>query len=390
MIVYSIKFIFLLYFNLFGLNNSFAVQKVDKDTITTREVVPGVKYYHYIKKEYPWSIDVVEIDLKRSNLTFETMKGKDKIVDSRETVTGMVNRKTLAGSKVIAAINADFFDMKNGDVISSQISNFEFVKGIRGKRSQIGITETNIPYIDKFQFSGKIYCKNKKSIDISAVNVRRGKDSLVFYNHFWGTSTRTNSIGKEVAVKPINGWKVNEDIKMVVINYTDSNATVNENNGVISAGGSAGEFIKSNVKIGDTLIVFLGTSPSIKKLKELIGGLPQIIDKGKDISPASTKLEGGGDKFVTTRHPRTAVGFNKDKTRLYFVVVDGRQQTSVGMSLPELSDFMLSIGCFEALNLDGGGSTTMVLENKIVNRPSDLIGERTVGNAVLLIEKNHN
>ncbi len=69
------------------------------------------------------------------------------------------------------------------------------------------------------------------------------------------------------------------------------------------------------------------------------------------------------------------------------VTVDGRQIFSVGMSLPEFADLLLKLGAWEALNLDGGGSTTMMLEGQIVNYPSDQTGERPVGNCLLLVAR---
>ena len=87
-----------------------------------------------------------------------------------------------------------------------------------------------------------------------------------------------------------------------------------------------------------------------------------------------------------TQHPRTAVGFNQDSTKLLLVTVDGRQPGhSIGMSLSELANFMLRLGCFQAINLDGGGSTTMLVGTRVVNRPSDASGERAVANALLVI-----
>ena len=139
--------------------------------------------------------------------------------------------------------------------------------------------------------------------------------------------------------------------------------------------------------IGDTINLILGTYPYIPGIKELVGGLPKIVENGKDISLTSTIKEGGGEKFITTRHPRTAVGFSKDSTKLFFTVVDGRQSSSVGMSLPELSTFMISVGCYQAINLDGGGSTTLMVRNKTMNSPSDLTGQRAVGNVILLISR---
>jgi exopolysaccharide biosynthesis protein len=387
MILQVINFIIFLFFNFAGLNNNVILHKEVKDSTDTRIITSGVKHIHVVKKQYPWSINVIEINLKNKNLTFDAVKGKDRIYDSRETVSGMVNRKKQTMVNVISAINADFFDMKTGNIESNHISNNEFVKGVGSRKSQIGITNSNVPFIERFNFSGKIYCRNRKSIDINTINTRRGKDSLVFYNHYWGNSTKTNSHGKEFSLKPVNGWLINQNIKLVVLEIIDSNAALTEGNAVISGDGGSGKFLQSNIKIGDTLIAFLGTSPIIKSLKALVGGLPQIIKDGKDISGTSTKQEGGSEKFIITRHPRTAIGFNREKTKLFFVTVDGRQQSSAGMSLPELSEFMLSLGCYQAINLDGGGSTTMVLQDKIINSPSDVTGERPIGNAFLLIEK---
>ncbi len=91
--------------------------------------------------------------------------------------------------------------------------------------------------------------------------------------------------------------------------------------------------------------------------------------------------------FNTATHPRSAVGLTADN-RLLFVTVDGRQETAVGVSLFALTTLMQTLGATDALNLDGGGSTTLYVkgqaENGIVNKPSDKTGERTVANALLL------
>ncbi|HEX2963057.1 MAG TPA: phosphodiester glycosidase family protein, partial [Ignavibacteriales bacterium] len=65
--------------------------------------------------------------------------------------------------------------------------------------------------------------------------------------------------------------------------------------------------------------------------------------------------------------------------------VDGRQESSSGATLKEFADLMISEGIYNGLNLDGGGSTTMVIDGNVVNRPSDKEGERPVGNCLLLI-----
>ena len=96
-------------------------------------------------------------------------------------------------------------------------------------------------------------------------------------------------------------------------------------------------------------------------------------------------------EFTTHRHNRTAIGVRPDGTVL-LVVVEGRAQESYGMSIPEMGCLMKWLGCQEALNLDGGGSTTLWVKGRIINYPSDNgkfdhAGERTVSNCVLLVPK---
>src|SRR5690606_23184981 len=135
--------------------------------------------------------------------------------------------------------------------------------------------------------------------------------------------------------------------------------------------------LEGNISKGDTVKILVNITPSIPRLDQMIGGHPRMIINGVvDMNP--------DDALVFNRHPRTAVGINQDTSKLYIIVVDGRQVTSAGMTLFELADYMLSIGCYNAMNLDGGGSSTMVVRGEIENSPSDGI-ERDVANALMVI-----
>lgn len=102
----------------------------------------------------------------------------------------------------------------------------------------------------------------------------------------------------------------------------------------------------------------------------------------------SEKLKMPNSKFVTNRHPRTCLC--ETEKSVMFITVDGRQKEAQGMSLFEVQEFLKSIGCKNAINLDGGGSTTMWTQNKgIVNFPSDKTGERPVANALLILNKSN-
>jgi exopolysaccharide biosynthesis protein len=107
-----------------------------------------------------------------------------------------------------------------------------------------------------------------------------------------------------------------------------------------------------------------------KSIQQAVGGNPIILVNGK-----KTKLTG---RFATARHPRTAVGVSEDGTKLILLVVDGRQpDISIGMTLSEVADEMLKAGCYNAINLDGGGSSVLVMRDpatnklRVMNSPSD-------------------
>lgn len=90
--------------------------------------------------------------------------------------------------------------------------------------------------------------------------------------------------------------------------------------------------------------------------------------------------------FVHRRHPRTCLCNTKES--LVFITIDGRSENAAGMNLHEVQEYLETLGCIDAINLDGGGSTTLWIRDKgIVNFPSDRSGERPVANAILVIGK---
>lgn len=116
---------------------------------------------------------------------------------------------------------------------------------------------------------------------------------------------------------------------------------------------------------------------------QAVGGFPDLLDEA---APVGDLEVGARPGFAASRHPRTAVGWDADAGRLWLVVVDGRQAPrSAGMALPELAELMKSLGAEEAVNLDGGGSSTLVVGGRVRNHPSDSGGERPVANALAVV-----
>lgn len=117
-------------------------------------------------------------------------------------------------------------------------------------------------------------------------------------------------------------------------------------------------------------------------LQNAMGGVPLLLKNGENAwSPPG---EGITDEKFIGKNPRTAIGLREDGS-VVLVTVDGRRAGASGFTLPELAAFLRALGCVDALNLDGGGSTTCWVRGEgVVNQPSDLTGERPVANGIVI------
>ncbi|OQP52656.1 hypothetical protein A4H97_25390 [Niastella yeongjuensis] len=141
---------------------------------------------------------------------------------------------------------------------------------------------------------------------------------------------------------------------------------------------------------GNDFWIVMGDSSNLQsektiKARDVLSTGPLMIMDGDDMTIPN-------DKFCNDRHPRTAMGEKEDGT-IVFLVVDGRAKEAAGFSIPELQKLMKWLGCRNAINLDGGGSTTMYVKGQpeagVVNYPSDNkkwdhAGEREVANAIVI------
>lgn len=115
---------------------------------------------------------------------------------------------------------------------------------------------------------------------------------------------------------------------------------------------------------------------------QVVSGFPALLDGGRVVGDLEM---GERPLFSGERHPRTGVGFDLERRRLWFVVVEGRREGEAeGMTLPEFAGLFRSLGVEDAINLDGGGSSVMVIRGEVVSRSSDPAGERAVVNGLIL------
>lgn len=119
------------------------------------------------------------------------------------------------------------------------------------------------------------------------------------------------------------------------------------------------------------------------KMRTAIGGGPVLLQKGEIEITNNEELKFAG-KAINDKHPRTAMGYTKDN-KLIILVIQGRSESGHGASLTQEAQILKDLGCFEALNLDGGGSSCLLVNGKQTIRPSDKEGERAVP-AVFIIK----
>ncbi|MCI0515297.1 phosphodiester glycosidase family protein [candidate division KSB1 bacterium] len=347
-----------------------------------RQVGPGMIHFQYLESTQPWTINLLQVDLKNPLVQIETAKGKN-LLAGLERTSSQAARHDRDGHTVVAAINGDFYSAE-GIPINIQIAQGEILRNPIAL-STIGFTSANRPVLNRVAFQG-VVMDRKKSRAISGMNAVRATDQLILYNQYYGATSGTNQWGTEVQLRLLTPWRANDTLRCVVDSVAAyrGNMTIPRGQAVLSGHGAASDFLVQTVQPGDTLQMYLGISPGLPQIKALLGGFPRIVSHGQNYVAQGYREE-GGPPHTYARHPRTAVGFSADSSTLFLVTVDGRQSTSAGMTLDELADFMIERGIHFGINLDGGGSTTMVVRGKITNAPSDPGGERSVANSLLVI-----
>lgn len=370
------------------------------DPAATRTLAPGVRYSHSVDARGPWSIHVVRIDLRRAGVTLRAARAHDQL-RGRERTSDMAKRATELGDSVLVAVNADFFDLKSGENENNQVLAGEWWKGLKvtdspfdtydNVHAQFAMDAAGYPRIDRFILDGKAWARGTMT-PIIAVNANPSgaPEGTALYTARFGTSTPRDT-ARATAEAALMRVGARGDTLMFVrrgaVSATSGSA-IPLDGAVLAAYGSRVKEIQA-MGDGDTVRVLLATVPRLPSgaPSALLGGWPRILQDGVNVAGDAATIEGTISRNAEVRHPRTAVAYSKDGRIVWLYVVDGRSTASVGMTLVEMADALRTLGAWNALNFDGGGSTTMVIEGKIVNKPSDPTGEREVGNALLVVRK---
>ena len=350
-----------------------------------RAVAPGVRHLFRVDGAGPWAVHVVEADPRACGVELGTVKAGGRL-EGRESTTELARRAERDRRRpVLAALNADFFSFTPPGVpTGAQVVAGETVRG-PGERAVLGVAAGGEPFIGRVRLGGKLWLSRGLSATLGRVNAPPAGDTLALYNRFAGAATPADTGVVELLVRRVGGAGAVGDTLRGVLVGSDTAAAgvaIPEDGVVFAARGRAADFLRLLTPPGDTVRWTLRFEPAPGPVREMVGGHPVLLRRGAEVPDAETGVNAA---FSTTRHPRSAVGWRADGT-LLLVAVDGRQPGhSAGMSLAEMRALFRELGAAEALNLDGGGSTALVVRGQVVNRPSDREGERPVANALVLL-----
>ena len=347
----------------------------------TSTVRPDVEVIKEIDPNFPLKYWAVKFKYPAEGLRLEARLANDNVYSkmnlfSRENVRDMATR-----TGALMAINADFFG-NDGDPLGTMVTNGELVSEPYSPRSVAAWSPTAGLQFDSPSFSAFIEPVGAPRIRIDGINrsVRAGE--VVLFTQKGGVASskiRCSAFLLE-AKRPITmTGDFSLRLKTIVHDLTDIPVALDE--AILMVSPQRLAEVSAALYAGLTYDFRISIAGQIdwKSVTEAIGGGPRLVKNGAvSVLRDYERFDSG----YNNRHPRSAIGYTKNQ-EVVIVAVDGRSSVSKGLTLDELAGLMVKLGCVDAMNLDGGGSTTLVLGGSVLNRPSDG-GLRSVANALLL------
>lgn len=357
------------------------------DSAFRDSIAPGVVHHTLVRNEGPWTIHVLEVD-RASCWTLTSIKAGQRAIGRAKTselLEGAEREAAPRGQMVAGGVNGDFFSFTPPGVpTGASIHEGRVITGPVA-RPVVASDSAGRPWLGTLEVWGRVVA-GSDTFSISGWN-RRSERGLSTFDPGFGETVDSLPGTLRVAIGPGPRRRV------LTVDSSGAAIPIPEGGVVISVGGSAPGELRRRLAVAAAadrrFEVVVGLTPFHPR--EAVGGFPLLV---RDSAEAEGLDAAGGVNFGPVRHPRTMVGLGVAGRRLILVTVDGRQAGySAGMTLRESARLMRDLGATQALNLDGGGSTTMVVrrswENAVrytlANKPSDKEGERPVANALAVV-----
>lgn len=315
---------------------------------------------------------VINIAYLRRNATehFRTVLSNEQVAGNSprtETLSSMCRRVSCK-----IAINGDFFSRASSEPAGGMATDgyayrtppdarYHFVEDWSGN---VAVRKITMPIRLNVTYPNGV-----RSYVVNSINTDRDANRSAIYSPKWGPATGTSTSGYELTLQATTQVKMDSTIKVTIkAGRAGGNTAIPSNGFVLSGnGGYATDYANlwNSIKAGGASAQAELVMDSQPNLRMFVGGTPALLQGGQQA------FTNDGSALVNTSDPHTFVGRNSNGDAI-LVVVDGRQPSwSTGMNLIQGTQFMRSLGCIEALNLDGGGSSEFVKNGTVTDRPSD-------------------
>ncbi len=345
-------------------------------------VAPGIELYRMDGTApgdvpSPQSIRLLRLEPSRVRLESSLATGE---IPGRATVQAIARR-----SGALAAVNAGFFSPA-GDPTGVLRIDGRLVSDTQRARGAVALLDSPDGVQALFDHVRarvrlRFRARDKwQTVPVDAIDGVRGARRLVLFSPASGPTTDTTG-GLEWALtgSPLRVTRVSET----------GNSGIPAGGYVLSYGGTSVPPVlaalrdASSIEVRETLDVRSGSRlRDWIRAPTLVGGAGLLLRDGQALSEWQVERLSKG--FDTTRHPRTVIARDR-RGAIWLIVIDGRQPgRALGMTFAEMQALLTQLDVVDALNLDGGGSTTMVVRGELVNRPSDVVGPRAVSDALVV------
>lgn len=310
------------------------------------DVALGVKHIKLTKtiNGRPVRINVVEINQKLNpNLQINPQLSSSRLA-SKSTITTLARKNNS-----LVAINGTYFKPQTGVPLGTLMINGKMYTGPIYNRVAMGIFDNGFD-MARLELNAQVK-SFKGNVKVDNINQPRMLSThIIVYTPEWGSfAPPSPKYGKQIAVE-----------KGKIISIGTQSMPIPQNGYVIVGPDER----LAKIYKAKHVDLDIKTIPNWENVKHIISGGPYLVKNGEVfVDMTEQKLGAIGGK-----NPRTAIGYTQDGNFI-MVAVDGREGASVGLTLKELAWFMKSIGCTNAMNLDGGGSTVMYVNGRVVNMP---------------------
>ncbi|MGH9042781.1 MAG: phosphodiester glycosidase family protein [Acidimicrobiia bacterium] len=351
-----------------------------KSTAGCSTVAEGVEFLK-MRRDSPAQDATVGHIAPNAPIRLRVVNSNDRIAHDDESLE--VPSSQCRGLGCLLGINGDFHDSDH-EPLGGVVTQGRLIRTPNQGRPHLYVFANGRVGMGDLPWTATVKTKEgtPRTLGFSGINTSAfPSNGLNLYTSDWGSRTRSSGSGTvELIVSP--GTKLAPLGQTVTVNLSaldNADSTIPAGGAVLSGKGSAATFLRDLWNRGVRQVEV--RADSAHHPVEALGGNPFIIGDGQNAYPDN------GDSFVTSRQPRTFVGFS-DAGDVFIVTVDGRRSASGGMSLPEAANFLRGLGATHGMNFDGGGGTVFVKEGQVVSRPVDddnSAGERGAPNSLAVV-----